>query len=360
MYSYNIVLTGPFGSGKTATAVSYTPPGMKPKQKIRRLVIDHELRAQIYLSPDGVDHPEKLQWAFETINENGRVTGSILQTLMVACRKNEWQNGKPDVIAVDDGAMLQDTLFHHWAAKENALAISKVYGKDTHRCLTATTWKPKDPGTISFFKELIVDWLVDLKVAGISFILTTPPRNVWANYGKSGNGPDGKPLMRIEGKSAKILDCWLQMADVVWSLDRTGKDGKLIPMPEVKMDMFVPKASMPGVAEQFIWPGWAKLWDWHEKRTFTADPSKLEKAEPTFDADQMEKTIKAAKSKLIMELKDIANVNEIAEILNTDFAPVFDFDTATKPEVYKELASYVKVQIFQKFPDRDPGKKATK
>ena len=53
MRSKVFILSGPFGGGKTETAVSFIVPG---KEQTVRLVVDPEIRADTYQSPDGIDH----------------------------------------------------------------------------------------------------------------------------------------------------------------------------------------------------------------------------------------------------------------------------------------------------------------
>lgn len=295
-------LTGEFGAGKTVTALSFTPPGWDGKRPVRRIVIDMEMRTEIYASPDGKDHPEKLQFAFLTLNKGTRATGAHFFDLMNSCRLNQWpDNTKPDVIVIDDTAMLQDVMFGWWNNVDNARKTAALFGKENHRAMRY--FKVGDPGTISFFKELFTEWMLDLKQTGIALVITSPMHNRWLNYGSTARDAAGKPLMRIAGRTAKVLDCWTQMTDVVWNLSR--KDGdKATKLPKVSMDSHLLKAALPGVPEQFAWPadGWAEIWKWHAERKFVADVTKLPQEEPIFDQQTIEDDIKAGKNLLIRQL----------------------------------------------------------
>jgi hypothetical protein len=315
-----------------------------------------ELRCGIYKSPDRLDHPEKLQFTYEPIAERGRVTGDILFAVMKLCKTDAWKNGRPDMVGVDDIALMQEVIYSHWANKEKALEAAKLYGKSTQRCFTSQTWKSYDPGTISVFKDMIGEWFIDMRALGIAFVSNTKMHNIWSGYGEAGYAEDGKPKMRIEGKSVKMLDVFQQHADVVWVFNRTvTKAGmkSLKAIPDVKMDLFIPKASLPGIPEQFDWPGWVKLWEWHNARTFTADVSKLTASDPTIDSESMERTMLAGKSKAMRELKDAGySVEDIRTVTAFDYAIKYDYETAIDPVKHtefvtwckKELAEYVKTK----------------
>jgi hypothetical protein len=323
------IFSGHFGGGKSVTAYSFVPPNHKPKTAVHRLVLDHEIRYDTYKSPDDQDHPEKLQYAFTPLGK-GRITPEDVEKMFELVHTKKYTN-KPDVIILDDVAMTQGRMGEWWKVKENAMKTATLYGVQAERCLTAKTWKPQDPGTVNFFKTLFVEFMLDCKDQDITLILTSPQHNIWQDYGKPGYDPiDKLPLMRIIGKSAKVWDCWQQMADVIWVFDRHDKDGKLVNMPKVEMDVLIPKASLPGVPESFEWPGWETVWKWHDERKFVADVNKLKKPEPGFDAETTEKMIKQGKSKLIAELKTLATLKQIGDAMASDLAPDYTLEDHEK------------------------------
>lgn len=335
------ILSGDFGSGKSMTLASFLPPH---KKKAVRIIVEPEMRIDTYKSPDDDDHPEKKQYAMTIMNE-GRFKPEIFSKLMEVTRKETWKV-KPDLVGIDDVTMIQKTMYQWWTTKENLLATAKLYGKDTDRCLTAATWKPKDPGTIAFMKSMFTEWMLDLKSQNIYLIVTAPFHNVWQDYGKPGYNPvDHLPYMRILGQSANVQDMWLQMADVIWILNRVdAKTKKLQERPHVSMDAFVPKAALPGVPEQFEWPkdGWTEIWKWFEARTFTADLSKIQKPEPTFSAEQIEEEIKRGKIRLVMELNGIATKEEIKAIMEEEDAPAYTLET------HDEIKKYITTLMGQR------------
>jgi hypothetical protein len=319
MSSKIFIVSGPFGSGKTLTAVSFIPHDWHYQERPERIVIDHELRSDTYQSPDGKDHPEKLQYAFSLLGE-----GKLKFSDFVTLAENIHNKKSPDVIIIDDIALFQETLIDAFQDKANVLKLATLYGKNKDRCLTTTTWKPKDPGSINFFKRLMVEFMLDLKDQSIDLVITSPQHNIWENYGIPGYGADGKPLMRILGKSAKVWDCWQQMADVIWALNRIdAKTKKLKSLPSVAMDVFIPKAALPGVPEQFEWPGWNTVWEWYDTRKYVADISKLEIPEPEFTPEIIEIEEKRLKNQLVTELKGKATIEEIRDAMSQPEAPPF-------------------------------------
>ena len=327
------IFSGHFGGGKSVTAYSFVPPKHKKGTPVHRLVLDHEIRFDTYKSPDEQDHPEKLQYAFTALGK-GRIQPEDVFKMMELIHTKKYTN-KPDVIVMDDVAMTQGKMSDWWKEKPNAEKTAALYGLDKERSLLAKTWKPNDPGTVSFFKSFFVEFMLDCKDQDITLILTSPMHNIWQDYGKPGYSTvDNLPNMRIIGKSAKVWDCWQQMADVIWVFDRHDKDGKLIAMPNIEMDVMIPKASLPGVPEAFTWPGWEEIWKWSEERKFVADVTKLKRPEPGFDQDTVERMIKQGKNKLVAELADKITLKQIQAAMESSLAPEYTLEDHDKVKDY--------------------------
>ena len=340
------IFSGHFGSGKSLVSYSFVPLDHKPKTPIHRLVLDHEIRFDTYLSPDGSDHPEKMQFAFIPLGK-GRIGGAEIFRVLELVHTKKYTN-KPDVIIMDDVAMSQGKMSIWWQNKENCMATAKLYGLENDRCLTSKTWKPLEPGTVSFFKALFTEFMLDCKDQDITLILTSPLHNIWKNYGKQGYDPvDNLPNMRIIGKSAKVWDCWQQMADVIWILDRHDKTGKLTGIPTISMDVQIPKASLPGVPESFQWPGWTTLWSWYTERKFVADVSKLEMPKPEFEQEQLDKLLQKDKAKFVKEMQGIATIQQITEALQDPMAPTYSI------EGRQEVREFVELWIKQRTPKQE-------
>lgn len=348
-YPFNIIMTGHYASGKTLTTVSYLPEGKKYGDPVERIMFDMELRSRMHKSSDGLDHPEKLTFAFKT-TMNGKVTGANIYAIMKRTHEDTWVNGRPDMIGVDDIALFQNTLFSYWSDKNAALQTAKLYKKENERCFTQNTWKPNDPGTISTFKDLIGEWLIDMKNWGIVFVGNTKQRNVWQNFGVKGFDEHGDPKMKIEGKSVKMLEVFQQYADAVWTLEREvvlpgTKRKTLKPVPSVKMDLFVPKASIPGIPEQFEWPGWVELWRWHNERVFVGDISKLVAPEAQYSADTIDDIIKDGKNRAVRELKSTCTADEIRYVCSQEWSLSYTYETAKSDELHNEFVQWVKTEV---------------
>lgn len=345
-----MILSGPFGCGKSVTSVSYMPPSwfLKPLTpgKVlpspRRIVIDNELRLMTYKSLDDTDHPEKKLYRFDIVNGAKRMTSDLMYYLMYRAHTNNWgEKGKPVVVVIDDAALLQDILQTGWSNLDEVKKVAALYGKQKDRCITANEWKPKEPGTISFFKSLLREWMLDLRENDIALIVTSPLHNMWENYGMKGTDPvTKKPYMKIKGKSAHVWDVWQQMADVIWNLSRDTNNVNN-EMPSVSMDPFIHKAALPGVKEQFKWEGWAKMWHSHLNREFVADLSRIAIPEAQFDQDSIDSAIKAGKRKLITELRNVATMAQIGAILHEEFAPEYTLEPGSHEECKDFIVQWI-------------------
>jgi hypothetical protein len=336
MRSKVMIFSGPFGGGKTETAVSITIPGV---ENIKRLILDPEMRADTYQSMDGVDHPEKHLFAFKLYNVNALRPKDFFD-LMKTAHEEKWEE-KPDMIGIDNAQMVQDMMFDWWKDKPNILATATLYGKEKDRALTAKSFRI-DPGTISLFKSMFKYFLLDLKSQGIFVVITAPPHNVWKDYNKSGYDANGDPVMKVLGQTANVMDTWVQMTDVIWTFTRQEKKNDkttLLKVPHVSMDMFNPKAALPGVPEQFEWPGWNKIWDWYANRTHQADVTKLQGQEASWSPEQEEEATKIGKLKFIKDLQGLLTLPQIQAIFTMPDTPAYTRNThAQLLEYFKQVA----------------------
>lgn len=334
--SNSFVFTGAFGSGKTLTAVSFVPPSWPEGQPVRRVMVDAELRSLVYRSKDGMDYPEKQLYGFEFLGEKaGRVTGASFHSLMRVAHDVTWKV-QPQVLIIDDVALIQDVMSTWWKSKKNVLNSLAIYGMEGLRLPGAKneagsdTWSNWEPGATDLMQKIFQQFFIDLRAQGCYLIGTSPLRNIWDNYGAKGTDADGNPKMKILGQSAKVWKVWLQMTDVIWNFNRI-KDQKLTLVPAVSMDAFMQKASLPGVPESFIWPGWKELWTWNEERRYVADPRNIVIPEPQYDPEGIETAVRQGKARLVKELAGQATVAEIGAIMSMELAP--DYTLQSHEEV---------------------------
>ena len=338
------ILTGPFGGGKTMTALSYVPPTWTGVDSpVKRIVIDPEMRARVHQSPDEKDYPDQELFAYRDLSD-GRFSPARFISLMETTHKKTWKEGPPDAIIIDDAGIFQDVMFAHWANKEVAVATAKIYGLEGIQQLNQKSWRPTDPGVLVLvFKRFFEEFILDLREQNISLLITAPLHNIWKDFGAKSYDADGKPSMRVLGKSAKILDVFIKHADIVWLLERVDATSrKLKQIPTAHMDPWNPKASMPGLPEQFEWCGWPTLWTWHRERKFHADLSKLTMPEPEFDQESLEAMTRAKKVQLYKDLEGIATVEEINAIMADPDAPTYTIET------HSNIVEYVKRVVSEK------------
>ncbi len=320
--------SGEFGSGKTNTSASFIPPNWTAGIQVKRDFIDPEMRSGTYASKDGIDHPALNLWGIRQINKV-RLSGAQMLKYMTYINKKDYsERSKPDVLILDDTAKIQDIMTEFWQDRKNAEETARLYGLHTHRVFSFT-WKPKDAGTTSFFKTLFEEFLLDLKEQDIYVVVTSPLHNLYADYGTK--------EQRVIGQSAKVWDVWQKLTDVIWIFDMP-LGAK---MPTVSMDPFIKKAALPGIPESFTWPGWETIWKWHEERTYQADTSKLKLPEPKLDPESVSLKIKEGKYRLIKELDGIATVAQIKEILEGEYAPVYDLSN------HDEVREYIKKIVLE-------------
>jgi hypothetical protein len=341
------ILTGQWGGGKSVTSLSYVFPTWKGiEDLVKRIVIDPEMRNEVHRSLDGRDYPDQELFGFTPLCE-GRFDPHRFVVLMQTAHAKTWKDGAPQVIIIDDAGIWQENMFKHWGDKVKAIETARIYGLDQSiQQLLQKTWRPTDPGVISLvFKRFFEEFILDLREQNISLIVTAPLHNIWAYYGSKEYDAEGKPRMKILGKSAKVLDVFVKHADVIWSLDRVDPvTRKASQLPTVTMDAWNPKMAFPGVPEQFKWQGWPTLWKWHRERTYKADLSKITVPEPEFDQEAQDIAIRAFKVKLYDDLKDVATIEEINAVLTADDAPAYTVEN------HKLIVEYVTRAIKEKKP----------
>lgn len=330
-----IVLTGPFGGGKTVTALSFVPPTWQGGT-VKRLVIDPEMRTSSHRSEGEADDFEHELFSFIPICE-GRFDPQRFVALATQIHQQKYPNGKPDVVIMDDTGMFQEAMIDFWQDKTQAQKAVDLYGIKAKQ-MAQRSWRPSDPGVIALvFKRIFEEFILDLRVQGIFLVLTSPLRNVWQNYGDPGYDEQGKPKMRIIARSVKVLDIWLKHADWIGNLTRLDeKTRKLSQLPRVSMDPYNPKNSITGLPAEFEWPGWPVFWKWHRDRQFVADVSKLVVPDPEYDQESLASATRTWKVKLYKDLEGIATIDQINTILTAAEAPAYSVET------HGEIVNYVK------------------
>lgn len=252
--SYCILLRSEsWGHGKTVAGLKYYRPGTDTK----RLVIDKEVRSEQYLSSDGQDHPDALKWNFDLYRNEYGDSGESLVKLLSDIKSGDF---KYNVVFFDNIAMFQYDLFGWLQDKAIANSVAKQAGNAANICsqFLAYKWKPYGTEYYHLLKTIIREMLVMLRKANIDVVGSTETRNVWHNYGKSGQ--------KIVAKTAKVWDPWLQMSDVILVLNRVvgNRDlgnAKMRSHPTATMDTYNPKCSIPGVKPQFELKDWDTFWE---------------------------------------------------------------------------------------------------
>lgn len=295
MKTINVILRSTFwGQGKTVGALSYRRPD-NPNPK--RLVFDREYRDQAYQSKTDEDDPERLLFAFDLFRDTyGDFDAGNLRTLYRDITEGEFFY---DVLIVDNATMWQEELFSMMAEKQEALAVAKAFEGvyNRNRLFLDHRFKPTDPGGYyTLLKSVIRALLLACRKNGVDVILTCESKNVWQNYGQRG--------AKILGQTAKVWDPWFQFADLLLVLNRiegSREDGtaKLSTYPTAQFDTFNVKASLPGIAPEFVFDSWDVVWDMIEARKVPSREDlaklKIQKAEQGEDAAD---TIKGAQRQI--------------------------------------------------------------
>lgn len=249
------------GQGKTIALVSYYRHGL---EHTRRLLLDKELRARTYRSPDNQDHPEALMWAFDFFHdaydehmEDGELTAAAFAALYRDIKDDTFDY---DALLIDNAAMLQDDLLDMIRIGGKAVAKKLAEQFGVYQKLRATIeyrFKPSDNTVIYQIVKAILSALLRLcRKRDIDVICATEKQNKWKDYGTRD--------MKVVGQTAKLLEPFMQYADFSYRLTRTkgSRDegtAKLIPVPWAILDNINPKNSIPGLKPQFEMT-WANFW----------------------------------------------------------------------------------------------------
>ena len=142
----NVMFRSEFwGQGKTVAALSYSRPGL---EQPRRLLVDMEYRDMSYKSPDDVDHPEQLLFAYDFFQDeynHGDVTQDAITRLYTEIMEDKFPY---DVLIFDNVALFQEELYVLLSDKKTAVAVAKtvrgVY--ERNRLFLDYKFKPTDPG----------------------------------------------------------------------------------------------------------------------------------------------------------------------------------------------------------------------
>lgn len=303
--TFVFLLSGGYGSGKSVTALSYKP---KDKPNPKRLVIDKEVRSIRYQAQahgHDKDVPEALLFSFDLYPDNsGIIEVQDFANLVKQIREG---NG-PDVLIIENMAMFQDDVTG-WCqdASGTRKVLEALNMAKQHENFLRYRFS-QDPYWRNLLKQIVREFLLTCKRAGIDVVITTELRNEWQNYGAKGYDKDGKPLQRIIGKTAKVWDFVLQIADTCWILKRN--IGAITDKPAISIDPLNPKLSIVGVPATFTFDGWDKIWEYERKRGVLSseDFSKVEIPEPEFregdpDSDEDgDDPLERGKQRLIEEL----------------------------------------------------------
>jgi hypothetical protein len=134
-------------------------------------------------------------------------------------------------------------------------------------------WNPGDPGWWSMIQNLLQQFFIDVRSAGISWIINSLMKNVWHNFGSR----DKNDPAAILGQTAVVWKEVTSQADVVWVLNRQaplkGGGNKMLQRPTVCMDYFYPKSSIPGIPPRFEWKDWAQVWEFERVRAIPDEKS---------------------------------------------------------------------------------------
>jgi len=259
----NIILRSKFwGAGKTYAALSFKSPDKDPV----RLVFDGEYRDETFKSPDKLDHIELAQFSFDFWH---KVYGDIPESLIAVATQIRTGKFPYNMIAIDNASIFQDDLDKAMRNQANAMALAKATGcYERHENFLGNRFRPTDVAAYyHLVKGIIQSFLRDCRKNSIDVIVTSESRNVWENYGSR----DRAKPPTILGQTAKLWDPWFQMADAVFVLermegDRAKGEAKLTPWPNVSLDTFNTKISIPGVLPQFTFKDWNVFWNMAKRR----------------------------------------------------------------------------------------------
>lgn len=241
--------------------------------------MDKETRSLSYKQEPGKpDDPKRLLYQFDIYPDLTGMVGANQFTNLINSINNkkpillENEDGEkeveiPDEFFIDNVAMFQEDIAG-WCQKasgaQRILEALRLEHKFSHTL--KHNFRVGDPMWWTILKNIQREFILTLKRNGIDVVLSTQTTNVWKNYGMRGYDKDGKPNQRILGKTAKVWDSVMQVADVIWNLDRMGEDGQLKVKPTISIDPFKVKNSIVGLPMKFEWKDWDTLWDVVSKR----------------------------------------------------------------------------------------------
>ncbi len=262
METFCFVETGPYGSGKSVLALSYVPKSGKAK----RIVLDKEVRSIRYQSEEHgetEDVPEKLLFSFDLYpDETGQVSAKQFVELI---KKFEDEENEYNVLIIENQAMFQGDIEGWCQTASDAKVVLTALGLEKkYLNFLAYSFKPATPPWWNMVKDIAREFLLVAKRANMDIVITTEMRNEWENYGVRGTAPDGKPWARIKGKTAKLWNFVMQIADVCWMLDRNVEE--ITAKPTIKIDPLNPKLSIVGVPPTFKFTSWERIWEWEKAR----------------------------------------------------------------------------------------------
>lgn len=260
-HTIGVILTSDPGHGKTETALRFVKSGKGPT---KRLVLDYEARATQYQAKDKDDFRRHL-WAFDVYpGEFETPDATALTTLYKHILGGKV---KPDVLIIDNAVLFQDELALMCSDRNTAKKLATAFGiYNRYRLFIDHNWRVGDAAWWGLLKAIIKQLLLACRRQRINVIITTELKNVWKDYGSR----DKNKPAKILGKTAKLLQPWLQILDTVWQLSRKVKDEEGRPImkaaPTVQIDPFSPKASLVGIPPKFEFTDWKQIWQWIEER----------------------------------------------------------------------------------------------
>ena len=284
-----------FGAGKSWAALSFMNP---TKDHIKRLVMDGERRDEGYQSVDDEDLPERAMFAFDmwhTIYGEDFVAGLVKMILDLQESKFGY-----NTFVIDNASIFQDDLDIACRSKQTATKFCEALGiMPKHQNFIQYRWNPNDAGSYyHMVKSIIRTFLLLLRKKSVDVLVTSESKNVWHKYGTR----DAKIL----GQTAKLWDPWFQMGDLLLVLERlegsrTNGTAKLTPWPIARLDTFSPKASIPGIAPEFIFKDWNIFWTMVERRVMPDEDaySKIEIPTATEPDNAGLQTISEAKDSIV-------------------------------------------------------------
>jgi hypothetical protein len=314
--TYCFVASGSYGSGKSVLALSYKRPNEDPK----RLVIDKEVRSIRYQSQQhGVegDDIDKLLFEFTLYpDETGQISVNQFVDLVKKMKKGKLEY---NILIVESMAMFQGDVEGWCQTSPSCAKVLKALDLDSkYSNFLQYQFKVGKPGWWNIVKDIVREFLLVAKRANMDIFITTELKNEWENFGVRGTAPDGKPWARIKGQTAKVWNFVVQIADVMWLLER--KADVIKAKPAIQIDPLNPKLSIVGIPPTFEFESWEKIWELIESRGVPTSedfekvdikPVEYREGDPDAEDDGVD-PVEAGKVKLIEDLKEYGYENRQA------------------------------------------------